>query len=177
MRLLISDANILIDLEEAQLTALLFQLPFRVMAPDLLFFDELAEQHGRLTEMGLELGELQPAAISETEFLVDRYPKPSRYDCLALALAKQERCPLVTGDRHLREAAILEKVPVVGTLWLVELMISHGLIGIAQARDAYKRMRISGRRLPWQEAEHRLRTIEAGTFEPVDPFNSDDAHG
>lgn len=173
MRLLISDANILIDLEEAQLTTSLFQLPFRVMAPDLLFFDELAEQHGKLLSMGLELGELQATAIEESVTLAARYPRPSRYDFLALALAKQESCPLVTGDRYLREAAVLEKVPVVGTLWLVELMIWHELIGIDQAREAYEQMRISGRRLPWQEAEHRLRSIEAGTFEPIDPFQSD----
>ena len=37
-------------------------------------------------------------------------------------------------------------------------------------RDAYERMRVSGRRLPWQQAEQRLREIEAGTFEVSDPF-------
>jgi hypothetical protein len=42
------DANILIDLEDAELTALLFRLPFRVMAPDLLFFDELAAENPHL---------------------------------------------------------------------------------------------------------------------------------
>jgi hypothetical protein len=46
VRLLISDANNLIDLEDAELTALLFRLPFRVMMPDLLFFDELAAEQG-----------------------------------------------------------------------------------------------------------------------------------
>lgn len=176
MQLLISDANILIDLEEAQLTALMFQLPFRVMAPDLLFFDELAEQHGHLIGMGLELRELKPDAVTESEVLVKRYPRPNRNDCLALALAKQERCPLATGDRDLKEAATSEKVRVVGTLWFIELMVLHRLIATDEALAAYERMRLSGRRLPWPEAEKRLRTIDAGIFEPVDPFDKDDEH-
>ena len=113
MRLLISDANILIDLEDAELTALLFRLPFRVMAPDLLFFDELAAEHPHLIGLGLELGEVKPAAIAETQVLAARYRRPSRNDCLALALAKQEHCPLATGDRDLAEAARAEAVPVV----------------------------------------------------------------
>jgi len=170
VRLLISDANILIDLEDAELTALLFRLPFRVMAPDLLYFDELAAEHPHLIGMGLELGEVKPAAIAETQVLVARYRRPSRNDCLALALAKQEHCPLATGDRDLAEAARAEAVPVVGTIWLIERMVLHGLIVPTAARDAYERMRVSGRRLPWQQAEQRLREIEAGTFEVSDPF-------
>jgi hypothetical protein len=135
VRLLISDANILIDLEDAELTALLFRLPFRVMTPDLLFFDELEAQHGHLVDLGLELGELEPAAVAATQVLAARYRRPSRNDCLALALAKQEQCPLATGDRDLAEAARAEAVPVVGTIWLIERMVLHRLIVLANSRS------------------------------------------
>lgn len=173
MRLLISDANILIDLEDAELAAHLFRLPFRVMAPDILFCDELEDQHGHLTEMGLELGVLEPAAITEAQVLVARYRRASRNDCLALALAKQEQCPLATGDRDLADAARLESVSVVGTIWLIERMVLHGLITPVLARAAYERMRATGRRLPWQQAEQRLRAIEAGTFAATSPFDGE----
>lgn len=173
VRLLISDANILIDIEDAKLTADLFRLPFRVMAPDLLFFDELDEQHGHLLDMGLELGVLESAAIAETQILVTRYRRPSRNDCLALALAKQEQCPLATGDRDLADAARLEGVPVVGTIWLIESMVLYKLLAPSLARTAYDRMRISGRRLPWTEADRRLREIEAGTFTATSPFDDE----
>jgi len=43
MQLLISDANILIDMEEGQLLELMFQLPFEFRIPDLLFYDELED--------------------------------------------------------------------------------------------------------------------------------------
>lgn len=45
MQLLISDANILIDLEEGELLNELFQLPYQFKVPDILFFEELEDQH------------------------------------------------------------------------------------------------------------------------------------
>ena len=45
MRLLIIDANILIDLEEGQLLEQFFQLPYNFRVPDILFSDELEAQH------------------------------------------------------------------------------------------------------------------------------------
>lgn len=58
MQLLISDANILIDLEEGDLFDVLFQLPYRFCVPDILFAEELEAQHSHLVEMGLALREL-----------------------------------------------------------------------------------------------------------------------
>lgn len=170
MRLLISDANILIDMQDGRLVETLFQLPYRFMVPDLLFYDELEGQHGNLLNLGLELGELTPAGIADAEAMVARYTGPSRYDCLALALARQEQCPLITGDRALHRAAQQEAVSVVGTLWLVEKMVMEGLITTTDARTAYQRMREAGSRLPWGEAEHRLKEVEQGTFALKDPF-------
>ncbi len=54
--------------------------------------------------------------------LISRHRRVSRNDCFALALAHQEECPLLTGDKALRIAADSESIPVKGTLWLVNLM-------------------------------------------------------
>ncbi|QWF71611.1 hypothetical protein KEF85_03785 [Methylomonas paludis] len=72
-RLLISDANILIDLEEGGLIAELFQLPFQLQVPDLLFVDELEADHSYLLDYGLQLGELNPASMAEVEVLAAKY--------------------------------------------------------------------------------------------------------
>jgi hypothetical protein len=53
MWLLISDANILIDIEEGQLISQLFQLPYQFCVPDILFAEELEEQHSDLLHKGL----------------------------------------------------------------------------------------------------------------------------
>ncbi len=56
MYLLISDANILIDLEEGQLLEVFFNLPYQFKVSDVLFHEELSDQHGYLLELGLLLG-------------------------------------------------------------------------------------------------------------------------
>ena len=63
MYLLISDANILIDLEEGQLLEVFFNLPYQFKVPDVLFHEELSDQHGYLLELGLLLGELSPESM------------------------------------------------------------------------------------------------------------------
>ncbi|PKD39862.1 DUF3368 domain-containing protein [Methylomonas sp. Kb3] len=139
----------------------LFKLPYQIQVPDMLFADELEADHGYLLEYGLQLGELTPASMAEVEALVAKYKQPSRYDCFALMLAKQEKCPLLTGDQNLRKAAEQEFVEVKGTLWVVESLIGHGIIDVGAARIAYAQMKENGRRLPWEMAETRLIEMQA----------------
>lgn len=162
MQLLISDANILIDLEEGRLIELMFDLPYEFSIPDILFAEELEAQHEHLLELGLTTRELTSQSMIKAIALTQQYTNPSRNDCLALALAQQENCPLVTGDRALREAAATEGVVVKGTLWIIEQMVRQLLITTTEARTAYQNMRTANRRLPWNIAEAALRDIEAG---------------
>ena len=160
MRLLISDANILIDLEEGKLIEQMFQLPCQFSIPDILFEEELDEQHQYFITLGLKLDELSEATMLYGMELTQKYTNPSRNDCFALALARQENCPLLTGDKALREAAEAEAISVKGTIWLVGLMIRQDLVTTDQARAAYQRMKDARRRLPWGTAEAMLKELE-----------------
>jgi predicted lipoprotein with Yx(FWY)xxD motif len=53
MLLLISDANILIDIDTGGLVAPMFSLDYRFAVPDVLFAEELEEQHSYFLGMGL----------------------------------------------------------------------------------------------------------------------------
>ncbi len=53
MLLLISDANILIDMEVGNLMPVIFRLPYEIAVPDILFELELRERHSHLLEAGL----------------------------------------------------------------------------------------------------------------------------
>lgn len=160
MQLLISDANILIDMEEGGLTETMFALPHVFSIPDILFHEELEARHGHLIDLGLELGELGGDGVAYAMQLVANYRKTSRNDCFALALARNRHCPLLTGDRELTKAAQQEAVPAHGTIWLVETMIENQLLSIRQACTAYQQMQSAGRRLPWKKAEARLQNME-----------------
>lgn len=160
MQLLISDANILIDMEEGGLLVSMFSLECQFSVPDVLYEEELKDQHSHLLDLGLTVQGMDMALMLRVSVLAAQYPRPGRNDLFALALAEHEKCPLLTGDAALRNAAENEKVEVRGTLWLMEEMVRSGRISAAIARNAYNQMRASGRRLPWDEAEARLRVIE-----------------
>jgi predicted nucleic acid-binding protein len=159
-QLLISDANILIDMEEGGLLEAMFQLPFDFATPDILFFEELEEEHAHLPDLGLALKEVSSQSMMYAMQLTGTYTQASRNDCFALALAKQEQCPLLTGDMALRKAAEKEAAIVKGTIWLVTQLVVHQKINIEQAREAYRQMQANGRRLPWSIAERALVEIE-----------------
>ena len=110
-------------MEEGQLIELMFQLPYQFSTPDILFYEELEEEHQHLLAIGLTVCELESETMMYAIDLMPRYKGASRNDCLALALASQEKCPLLTGDKALRQAASDEAVIVMGTLWVVEQLI------------------------------------------------------
>ena len=81
-----------------------------------------------------------------------------RIAVLALALAKQEECPLLTGDEKLREAANLELVEVRGTLWIMENLYRNKVIDYKTATSAYEKMKQEERRLPWSEIDRQIKS-------------------
>ncbi len=160
MLLLISDANILIDIEVAELVKPMFSLSYTFAVPDVIYYEELEERHQHFLCFGLKIHTLQPKSVERVQILSQRYPKPSRNDLFALALAEVEQCPLLTGDAALRNAAVSEKVEIKGTIWLVSQMIVEDQITPKVARAAIEKMRKNGRRLPWSAFDEMLCELE-----------------
>ncbi|QBJ78208.1 DUF3368 domain-containing protein [Aquitalea sp. USM4] len=161
MQLLISDANILIDMEVGELLDLMFTLPYQFKVPDMILDEELEGMADRLRALNIKVGELDGDGVDHAVELGRLYAKLSRYDCVGLALAKKEACPLLTGDGDLRAAASHEAVLVKGTVWLLEQLILLGRISVENARNSVTKMRENGRRLPWEILELMLRRAEA----------------
>jgi predicted nucleic acid-binding protein len=139
----------------------MFSLGYQFVVPDVLYYEELEEQHAHLLDMGLQIRTLSPKSVERVQTLSQIYVKPGRNDLFALALAEVEECPLLTGDAALRQAAETEQVEVKGTVWLISEMVREQRITISVARAALQKMRINGRRLPWDVAEKMLGAIEA----------------
>lgn len=154
--LLVSDANILIDMEEGDLIPAIFQPPYKIAAPDILFELELREQHSHLLQAGLKVKSLTAESIKKTEFLIQQYPRPSMMDHSALALAHQERCPLSTGDKNLRIVAKKEGVEVHGTIWIIEQLLNQKIIQKSRAKVSFDAMKDKDRRLPWGDVDKLL---------------------
>ena len=153
MQLLISDANIFIDLKEAGLMSELFQIGYQINTPDILFAEELSEQHSDLLAIGLGLLEISPEYLMQTATLSAQNTGVSFNDCLALRAAQQAQCSLLSGDGKLRRLAQQQQVDVKGTIWVIEQMLTKQRINTEQARVAAAKMQQAGRRLPWDTLE------------------------
>jgi rRNA-processing protein FCF1 len=153
----ITDTNFWIDLDTAVLLEPIFRLPFEWHAPDVIVAELERPDGAALVRRGLVVRELSGSQVAQTLELATRYSRPSRADLFALALASAEQALLVTGDRHLRQAAEQEGVPVHGTLWALDELVGNGILIPMQAASALLRMKGAGRRLPGEEVDRRLR--------------------
>lgn len=156
MLLLVSDTNILVDIEVGDLVAPMFSLDYQFAVPDVLFAEELEQQHSHLLDMGLQIRPLSARSVGRVQALAQAYTRPGRNDLFALALAEFENCPLLTGDAALRRAAEMEQIEVRGTIWLIREMLREHRISVGVARAAVHKMRTNRRRLPWDAAEQML---------------------
>lgn len=160
MKLLVSDANIFIDMDVAGIVRLMFQLPEEIAVPNVLYEEELREHHSDLPGYGLRILDVNEKYMIEAYRLGDVYKSASHNDLLALSLAKQEECSLVSGDAALREAANVENVDVKGTIWLMGKFLDEKLITVEKAEEAYEVMKQEGRRLPWAEVKKQIKSYK-----------------
>ena len=160
MTILVSDANIFIDMDVSNLTRSMFRLNETFATPDVLYREELEEHHADLPRFGLRIEQLDSAGIVEVGRISAIYNQTSTNDVFAIVLAKERQWSLLTGDQHMRNAALEEGVEVRGTVWLIRRMVETKIISIIQARASMKLMRNGGRRLPWDEVDEMIRQLE-----------------
>jgi predicted nucleic acid-binding protein len=159
-KLLVSDANVIIDIEIGDLTKYFFLLPYEIVVPDVLFEEELRKRHEYLLDFGLKTKILESEYVAMVFTFAQKYRNPSRNDLFALALALQEKATLLTGDKPLREAAKKEQVHTHGTIWVVTEMIRNNIITIGQAEEAFILMQKAGSRLPKGQIQEELEKLK-----------------
>ena len=157
VRACVTDTNVWIDLHVAQIVEVAVTLPIVWHAPDIV----LAELRQGLTgealiSLGVRSIELSATQLAELTRLADVYRRPSVVDLSALVIARSLGATLLTGDHHLREAAEQEGIPIHGTLWLLDRLLEHRVMGPTALAAALDQMLTAGRRLPRDQAEARL---------------------
>lgn len=157
--LVISDANILIDIEVSGLTEVVFELEYSLAVSDTLFYEEIAPFNPKLINSDLIIfpfdGKTNNLLVEKTECY--RSIALSRNDISAMVLALVNECILLTGERLLRGVAEDEGLEVHGMLWLMKALFDNGLIDVDAATDAYEAMRQDGSFLPWSDVEKQLK--------------------
>ena len=133
MQFISSDTSVWIDFVTIQKTEVPFRLPYTYIMNQDAVDDEILSPPG-LGQQLISYG-LVPVGITVDEFFLAeeygaRYAKLSKYDRIALAIAKCRQITLLTGDGRLRKAAMLEGVPIMGTLGILDQLWDQQRISV-----------------------------------------------
>nr|WP_321464385.1 hypothetical protein [uncultured Desulfobulbus sp.] len=97
-----------------------------------------------------------PAELGEVGGLFATFPALSLADCSCIYLAEKLDATLLTGDGALRRIATEREISVHGILWVLDEMISSGLVAPARAKEALLRLMEFNQRLPLKECKKQL---------------------
>ena len=118
-----SDTNIWIDFQEINHLDHPFRLEYEFCLSENAFNDELLKSDALREELlakGLIISKVKEDEFSQAITLEKKYRRLSFYYRVALAIAKNRKWILLTGDKNLREAADKESVECHGVIWIYD---------------------------------------------------------
>jgi len=171
MEYISSDTNVWLDF--VNIDAL--QLPFRLPYTYLMNEDAISDEMLSPEDLGKELLHLGLVSVEWTEAdfylsyeLNRKYRRISIYDSTALAIAKNRKIVLLTGDKALRKAAQAEGVKVIGTIGILDELYQGRYIDQDKYKECLLRLlTLNGGkvRLPEREIISRLESVSDDEIE------------
>jgi hypothetical protein len=132
VRIIVNDANILIDLVDLKILPCFFQLEFEFHTTDIIL-EELFEEQKEALFPYIGSGNLIVDDITEEdliEILMIRATKPnlSEQDCSAFYQAQKHTAALITSDNTLRKFAQSNNIEVHGHLWVFDNLVNNEIL-------------------------------------------------
>lgn len=162
MLLVISDANILIDLAQIEMLAVFTKLNFKLFTTDFIL-EELNQTQGVLVD---ELVFSKELVVIETNEIEDYYGITnllnqtnglSFEDCSVWYYSKKKNGTLLTGDAKLRREAEKDNVEVRGIIFVFDEIVKQNLLKPTEAALKISQLKQINPRLPINELDKRIR--------------------
>lgn len=161
MQLVSSDTNVLLDFFFIGHLDYPFRLAFSYLVNSDTFHEEFINPPhlaDTLVSLGISITDLEADELFMAASFHRKYRKLSIHDRMALAIAKNRRIPLLTGDLALRKAAKNEAVKAIGTIGICDLLLQQDCLTESEYIDCMKSfLRENGQRIRLPENELRLR--------------------
>ncbi|HMM11150.1 MAG TPA: hypothetical protein PKE03_03540 [Bacteroidales bacterium] len=137
MRVVVNDANILIDLIKLKMLQHFFALEHSFYTSDMIL-EELHKAQLQELQPHIEEGKLRVVALDMDELrligeLQSVKPQLSEQDCSAIVCAIKLNGELLTSDNTLRKYALSRKMMVRGHLWVFDQLVEQKIIKGSQA--------------------------------------------
>ncbi len=161
MEYISSDTNVWLDFSVIDRLEFPFRLSYTYLMNEDAVRDELLSPPGlgkALLDLGLFETEMTEEEFYLAEEYAEKYKKASRYDCVALAIAKSRGITLLTGDGALRKAAWTEGVHVIGTIGILDALYDKEMIAYKEYRYCLEKLlQYNGGKVRLPEKELRAR--------------------
>lgn len=161
MKVIINDANILIDLIRIDIVDSFFKLSnFELKTTDFVFSELYDEQQIKLTKFvdsqKFEILESNQDDLQLINQIFEMTMGLSFEDCSAFHYERKFNGFLLTGDRKLRKYAESNRVEVRGILYIFDMLIEQQLLSFEIAFDKIKILTQLNKRLPENEINKRI---------------------
>ncbi|MEI6594163.1 MAG: hypothetical protein WCO28_01285 [Bacteroidota bacterium] len=162
MKLLINDANILIDIIKLDITAAFLALEFDLQTTDFVFAELEENQQQLLTSEKLKIITTDTDDdLREILNLAEANNGLSFEDCSVWYYTQKLEGILITGDGKLRKKVSETGIEVKGIIFIIEEMKKQKKITVKHAINKLTELKELNIRLPQNEIDHRIELWKA----------------
>lgn len=161
MKVLITDANILIDLLKTETISRFFKLDYEIHTTQSVI-NECDDEQQEVLNRHIRGGRLLIFSMGANdddhiEYLLGENPGLSHADCTVLYVARNLDAILLTGDRKLRSVTLVYNIEVRGIFWVFDEMLKQKIIEKKVYIKKLLRLKEVNRWLPEDEFKKRLK--------------------
>lgn len=163
MKLIVTDANILIFLSRLDLIDSFVAMDFEIHTTDFII-DEYyrgAKKESNLKNIDkyIRSGKMTIHEYNYDEIIViyEQKKSLSPSDCSIYKLSLDLKAILLTGDKPLKIFSELSKIEVRGIVWLIDEMHGNNIIDKVEYKEKLKELKGLSERLPIDEIDRRLK--------------------
>ncbi len=168
MEIVVNDTNILIDLYNAGLLPYCKKLGIDFRTLDLIINEIENEEQFVAIQHIIDEETLKVHSLSEKQIGVV-FEKVAEYqgacnlsveDISVMVYAIDNKCRLLTGDKKLKDKALLENVEVSGILYLTDMLTQKGILPEEEMTNALRKLLESNSRLPQKLLKERINALK-----------------
>ena len=159
--LLISDANIFIDLDKTDLLRYFDRLGFAIATSDFVYNELNTEQKSILDELDIEIYKMDGDELLSfyTEFSDLNLKKLSSQDYSIFYYAKKCAGEVLSNDLRLRKFAHRKSIPIKGLFYILDEMVSQNCVTASVMVEKLIMLKEINKRLPIDEVDKRIEAL------------------
>ena len=165
MKLIITDTNVLFDVIKIGALAEFFSIDYEICTTVFVIEEIIPTPQRELVDTFIRTKHLTVFAFSSEEIeAVENFDTERSFkrftDKSVIWKSLQMKCPMLTGDRKMREVAEKMGIEVHGSIWIIDVLISKNLISATRAITLFEQLLLTNSRLPRDEIERRINELK-----------------